>query len=237
MDSNFTDDRRRTAIVVGGTGAIGSELLKELSDSERYRRIHCLGRRLPELGLDRVVEHLVDFERLADWSPEEPIDDVFCALGTTLQAAGSVEAFKRVDLEYVLAVGALAQRLDAQTLSVVSSIGADPAAGSVYLQTKGVMEAALIALKLPVLHFFRPALLAGSLARSDFRLKEVLANGALALLGPLLLHGRLRKYRPIAPAQVARAMVVTLMGARPGTTTYESDAILDLSLPASKPLG
>lgn len=236
MTSNLVSDGRRTALVAGGSGAIGSELLKVLIASGRYDRIHSVGRRRLGLNCDRVVEHVVDFECLADWPTDEAIDDVFCALGTTLQAAGSAEAFRRVDYEYVLQVGELGKRLATQTLSVVSSIGADVSAGSLYLQTKGEMEAALDALSVPVLHVFRPSLLAGSLKRADFRLKEVLTNGLLAVLGPLVLHGRLRKYCRVAPALVASAMVRAVFDQGRGTRIYENDAIFDLSDSASKPL-
>jgi uncharacterized protein YbjT (DUF2867 family) len=236
MDSTFETHRGRTALVVGATGAIGSELLQALLASEHYGQIHCVGRRLPQIEHEGLEGHLVDFEQLQDFSPEGAIDDVFCALGTTLQAAGSAGAFRRVDFDYVLKVGALAQRVGARTLSVVSSIGADSAAGSLYLQTKGELEAALIALELPTLHIFRPSLLADSLKRADFRLKEVLSNGALAILGPLVLHGRWRKYRRIAPARVARAMIQAVFDGQGGTLIYESDAIFDLSISASKPL-
>ena len=236
MDSESACERLRTALVVGGTGAIGSELLQELLASDRYERILSLGRRLPLIEHADLVGHVVDFDRLQDFTPEAPMDDVFCALGTTLQAAGSAEALRRVDCDTVLKVGALAQRLGAQTFSVVSSIGADVAAGSSYLQVKGEMEAGLIALDLPALHIFRPSLLAGSLKRADFRLKEVLANGALALLGPLVLHGRFSKYRRIWPVQVARTMVQAAFDGRSGTIIYESDVIADLSISTSKPL-
>lgn len=237
MNSKPASEGHRTALVVGGTGAIGSELLQELLDSDRYGRILCVGRRLPLIEHERLVGQVVDLAQLEDFSPEGTIDDVFCALGTTLQAAGSADAFRQVDFDTVLKVGALVQRLGAETLSVVSSIGADMAAGSLYLQTKGAMEAGLIALELPALHIFRPSLLAGSLKRADFRLKEVLANGALALLGPLVLHGRFRKYRRIAPIRVARAMIQAVLDDRNGTIIYESDMIVDLSISASKPLG
>ena len=236
MESRLVHDRGRTALVVGGSGAIGSELLKELLASGRYDRIHSVGRRLLKLNCDQIVEHVVDFERLAGWSLEESVDDVFCAIGTTLQAAGSAEAFRRVDCDIVMQVGALAKRLNARTLSVVSSLGADVSAGSLYLQTKGAMEGALIALKLPVLHIFRPSLLAGSLNRADFRLKEVLANGLLAVLGPLVLHGRLRQYRRVAPAAVARAMVWAVVDVKRSLSLYENDVIFDLSGLASRPL-
>ncbi len=224
----------RTALVVGGTGAVGTELLQELLVSERYGRILCVGRRLPELESELVIGHLVDFEHLQDFLPAGRVDDVFCTLGTTLARAGSVEAFKRVDFEYVLKVGILAQRLGAGSLSVISSTAADPSANSIYLQTKGEMEAALIALELPTLHLFRPSLLAGSLKRTDFRFKEVLGNAALAIFGPLFLHGRLRKYRRIAPVCVAAAMVREVFDDRKGTIIYENDAILDLCVLASK---
>jgi hypothetical protein len=43
---------------------------------------------------------------------------------------------------------------------------------------------------------------------------------------PLLLPGRLKKYRPIKAGSVARAMVHIAREARRGTTVYEYDAML-----------
>ena len=236
MELKSGTERSRTALVVGGSGAIGSELFNELLATGRYDRIHSVGRRLLGLDEEQIVEHVVDFECLADWPLKEPVDDVFCAIGTTLEMAGSPEAFRRIDYELVLEVGGLAKRLNAQTLSVVSSLGADVTAKSLYLRTKGEVEAALITLELPVLHIFRPSLLAGSFKRADFRLKEVLANGLLTVLGPLFLHGRLRKYRSVAPAVVARAMVWAGLDGKRGLSLYENDAIFDLCASASNPL-
>ena len=65
MESRLVHDRGRTALVVGGSGAIGSELLKELLASGRYDRIHSVGRRFAEVELRSNSEHVVDFERLA----------------------------------------------------------------------------------------------------------------------------------------------------------------------------
>jgi uncharacterized protein YbjT (DUF2867 family) len=215
---------KRTALLAGGTGAVGDELLQLLVASDIYDRIHCIGRRTIKGSSEKVVQHVIDFETLEDFSPEDPIDDVFCTLGSTIQTAGSAAAFRRVDYDYVLKLGGMAKHLNA-SFSVVSSIGASTHATSLYLRTKGEMEQALQALGLRSLRIFRPSLLQGSLRRSDFRLKEVLSGAALAVLGPLFFHGAFRKYRSVCPAQVARAMYESGRHDTTATSIVESDVI------------
>jgi uncharacterized protein YbjT (DUF2867 family) len=63
-----------------------------------------------------------------------------CALGTTLAQAGSRDAFRRVDHDYVLTAALHARRAGAAVFVLNSSLGADPAAGSFYLRVKGEIE-------------------------------------------------------------------------------------------------
>ncbi|MFE8730364.1 nucleoside-diphosphate sugar epimerase, partial [Aeromonas hydrophila] len=66
----------------------------------------------------------VDFDDLASVTLPRPVDIAFCALGTTRKEAGSAEAFRRVDLDYVIAFAERARRHGCQRLIVVSSMGA-----------------------------------------------------------------------------------------------------------------
>ena len=212
----------RKALIAGATGAIGSVLLKRLNDSDQYSEIHCIGRRPPALSSNKIKVHIVNAEELDQFSLPTVIDDVFCTIGTTVKAAGSVENFKSVDRDYVHLVGKLALRSNAKTCSVISAIGADAGSRQYYNQTKGEVEELLRSLNLTSLRIFRPSLLHGN--RSEFRLGEEVGYIALKLLSPLL-QGRWKKYRAIRVEQVAKALFESTHQAYAGTKIFESDEI------------
>ena len=213
---------QRRALVAGATGAIGSALLALLNDSDAYSRIHCVGRREPSITGEKIEAHVVSYDQLDQIDLPLPIDDVFCAIGTTIKKAGSVESFKKVDRDYVYRVGELAQRLKARTLSVVSAIGADAGSANYYNQTKGEAESLLQGLELESLRIFRPSMLHGG--RDEFRLKEAVGFVALTMMTPLL-RGSRRKYRAIRVEQVAKAMIESARRDYPSIRIFESDEI------------
>jgi uncharacterized protein YbjT (DUF2867 family) len=170
----------------------------------------------------KAIEHLVSFDELSSLEIEDRITDAFCALGTTIAKAGSVEQLQRVDRDYVQDFGRVTKKLGAERLSVVSAIGADPNSINYFNRTKGEMEALLAELDLPSLRIFRPSLLLG--AREERRPKEVVAGVVLGALSPLLA-GPLRRYRGVEAAQVARAMYATSLEDFSAVRIFESDEI------------
>src|SRR5579864_4404946 len=106
--------RKRTVLLVGGTGLVGSACLKLLARDARVAEVRSLVRQASGAAItgaghaNRVIEHVVDFDRL-DALPNGDeifaVDAVICALGTTIRTAGSQAAFRKVDYEYPLSVG------------------------------------------------------------------------------------------------------------------------------------
>jgi uncharacterized protein YbjT (DUF2867 family) len=150
------------------------------------------------------------------------VTDAFCALGTTIAAAGSREAFMAVDLDYVTAFARWARDSGAQRFVLVSSIGADPGASNFYLRVKGQAERAVSAIGFEQLDVLRPGLLVG--ARSESRRGEALAQRVMPPLA-FMLVGPLRKYRPIRAAVVGAAMVGTALAGHSGGRVLEYDLI------------
>lgn len=214
---------QRSAMVVGASGLIGRELLRQMRAEGRYREIHVLTRRPLSIG-DNVQQHVVEYQELpAVDIGIESIDDVYCALGTTIAKAGSKSNFARVDRDYVVAVGILAQRLGAKRFLVVSSIGADPESSQFYLRVKGEMESAIRDLGLPSIRVFRPSLLMGD--RDEFRFGER-AGGVLLRLFSAVVPER---YRPVEDHVLAAAMMRSAADKAGPFEIYESDEIRRLS--------
>lgn len=212
----------KTALIAGATGLVGSELLKLLIDSEEYREIYILTRR--SLGLDspKIVEHIIDFDKLEQFEVDPPIDHVFCTLGTTIKKAKTKENFRKVDFEYVLTLGQKAKEWNSEKFLVVSSLGANAKSKIFYNRVKGEIESALQKLDLPHLFIFRPSLLMGN--RKENRAGEKSAIMVYKVINPLFI-GKLKKYKGIEAKQVAQGMMITAMKNETTFQIFESDEI------------
>jgi uncharacterized protein YbjT (DUF2867 family) len=152
--------------------------------------------------------------------------DAYCCLGTTIAAAGSEAAFRKVDVDYVLAFARAARAAQVQRFVVVSSVGADPKQKNFYLRTKGELELELAKVGFASLDIMQPGLLTGW--RSEMRPVEMLWR-ALMPIGNLFLLGARESYRGIAAPKVAAAMLGAARSARRGVYRYTYRGLLQLA--------
>lgn len=217
---------KKTAVIVGATGAIGRKLTPLLSSSGDFAKVIVLYRRpTPFADLPNVEEHVIDFENLAGLPFNGQVDTVFCCIGTTQKKAGSTEAFQRVDRDIPVALAQRAAAKGAQVFITISSLGADATSKSVYMRTKGEMEQGVAQANVAATYILRPSLLKGE--RDEFRLAERIGNRALSVVDRLMT-GRLKKYRAVRTETAAKAMLACAREAQPGVHIVESDAIQDL---------
>jgi uncharacterized protein YbjT (DUF2867 family) len=151
---------------------------------------------------------------------------VFCCLGTTIKAAGSQEAFRKVDFSYVVDAADTAHRNGASRFFVVSSIGASTRSSSFYLRVKGEMEETIARIPYASVGILRPSLLLGE--RKEHRLGERI--GAIGMkVASFAMLGPLRKLRPINAADVAAGMLFLSRTNFTGVRICESDEIQRIS--------
>jgi uncharacterized protein YbjT (DUF2867 family) len=215
----------KRALVAGATGLVGSHLVQVLLERPVYDKVIVIGRRPLAMQHPKLEQRTVDFERLHDYADAFRVDDIYCALGTTIKKAGSQAAQRKVDYEYIVAAGRLAKQAGAKQFLLVSSMGANAKSGVFYSRLKGETEEALAALNLPTLLIFRPSLLLGD--RQEFRFGERAAMALTPVINPLLV-GSMRKYRGIHARTVAQAMVNAAQRGCTGKHTFESDAVADM---------
>lgn len=216
-----------TAAVLGGTGLVGSALLRLAAASGRYRTLRALVRRegvsLPD-GAESIV---VDFERLAAHEPQLDVDHVFCCLGTTIKQAGSKAAFRRVDLELPLLAARTAHAAGARQFVIVTAVGAKASSSVFYNRVKGELEDALRALEFPEgLTILHPSLLLGD--RAEKRVGEGVASVFMRVTRPLFV-GPLEAYRAIEDVEVARAMLAAAEKPVGGVRVLEGRSLFELA--------
>lgn len=209
-------------MIAGATGVVGHHLLELLLQDPAYAKVIALSRDRLTVR-DSKLEHMfVDFDELQTLTSSLHVDDVFCSLGTTMKKAGSREAFRKVDFEYVISVAKFGLSLGIRGFYVVSSMGANPQSRAFYLRVKGEMEQAVEALRYPSLGIFRPSLIAGR--RRESRFGERVALWLAKLMTPLLV-GPLKNHRPNSAAAIARAMIRHAGDCPAGSVIIPSSAI------------
>ena len=221
-----TDGPRRTALLLGATGLVGGHCLDLLLAHPGYDRVRTLARRPVGRRHPKLDARQIDFDRLDAAADLFEANDVFCALGTTIATAGSHEAFRRVDHDYVVEAARLASEAGADQFLMVSALGADPSSRVFYNRLKGETEVAVKHLPFRALWIVRPSLLLGD--REEFRLGEKLTDWASRPLA-FMLVGRLRRYRPVAARDVAAAMIALAVEEEGTGGVIESEEIEALS--------
>ena len=192
----------KKAIVIGGTGMVGAQLINLLLENDSFSEVISLVRRTSGVLHPKLNELIIDFEKPEEWINFVGGDVLFSTLGTTLaQAKTKVEQYK-VDFSYQFTVAEIASQNGVSKYVLVSSAGADSKSAVFYSQMKGKLDDAVMSLPFESVSILRPGQLDGN--RSEKRRTERIA---LSLVYGLNKLGILRKYRPIQAIDVAKAMI------------------------------
>jgi uncharacterized protein YbjT (DUF2867 family) len=210
---------KRNALIAGATGLVGHSLLKQLLADDQYDKIVTITRKPIAETHPKIIQQQLDFDKIESLSFDFPIDELFCALGTTIKTAGSQDAFYKVDFTYVVNLGKWGEGNGIKRFLVVSAMGADAKSGIFYNRVKGEMETAVSQFNIPKIQVFRPSLLMGN--RTEKRGGEKIAQAVMGKMG-FLFAGRLLKYKGIHADVVAKAMIKAAKEDVKGFTVFES---------------
>ena len=209
----------KTAVIIGATGAVGKEILKEILADNFYNKVYILGREsIGKLGdEERLTKIIVDFENLNFDTSILKDADVFASLGTTIKIAGSKENQRKIDVDYTVNFSKLCEG-KVRSFNVVSAIGANSKSKNFYNSLKGELEDKLKVMNLGVLRIFQPSLLISK--RDDKRFLEQMFM-KVAPIFQLVLKGKAKKYSPIEVSVLGREIVrFAIENKKQGTYTY-----------------
>lgn len=149
-------------LLAGATGLIGTEVLRQCELDSRIDRVCAVTRKpLPRPHGAKCLEFSTNFARFPADFPPGQYGGAICALGTTMAKAGSKEAFRAVDFDYVLNFANWVKRNGVEHFTLVSAMNANRKSLVFYNRVKGEIEDAVAALNFPKLTIIRPGLLLG----------------------------------------------------------------------------
>jgi uncharacterized protein YbjT (DUF2867 family) len=202
----------RSALLLGATGLVGRELLSLLLADDDVSRVVVIARRPTGTKHAKLDEHVFDLGAMEQHADVFAVDQIFCALGTTIKVAGSQERFRLVDYEYPVSAAQLGKANGATHYLLVSALGANAQSRVFYNRVKGEVEREVMAMNYRSTTIVRPSLLLGN--RDEYRRGERIA-AKLAWLTP-------SKYKPIEARDVAKGLARLAKEEQPGVRVVES---------------
>ncbi len=204
-------------LLLGASGAVGSRVLGMALADPRVGQVVAPTRR-PLPSHPKLLAPVIDFTELPADAAWWAADAVVCALGTTMRAAGSSEAFAFVDRDLPIQCARLARQAGATRLALNSSLGAS-VGGNFYLRTKAQAEAGIRQLGYPSLIIVRPSLI--DVGRTEIRPGErvglFIARVFRRLIPP--------RYRAVDANRVAGALLDGVLGGHTGEQVVESEQL------------
>lgn len=207
-------------VIIGASGATGSELMKILIADQQTTKIVALVRRALGIRSDKVEEYIINFDSPHEWEQLVQGDVAFSCLGTTIKKAGSKEIQYKIDYQYQLSFAQAASKNNVSTFILISAFSANSGSRFFYPRMKGELEDAIETLPFKNYLFFRPGLL--SRPDSD-RTSEKTSEYILAFFNKL---GLLKNYKPLNVKALAQLMFQYAKQANRGKIIIEADQIL-----------
>ena len=189
------------ALIIGATGATGKDLVHQLLQDTDCNEVHVFVRKALKINDPKLKVHIVDFEKPADWKDLVKGDVAFSCLGTTLKAAGSKEAQKKVDVDYQYNFAKSARENGVEDFILVSAYGADSNSAMFYSKIKGELEQKIKDLHFNKVTIFQPGMLE---RKSSDRFGEVAGAKVIKFFNSL---GLLKSQKPLPTEVLAHAMI------------------------------
>lgn len=216
----------KTALLVGNTGLTGKYCEEYLWDHSAYTKLVTFARKPVKVRGKEHIHHVIDFTELSKYRKLFFGDDLFLCLGTTMDKAGSKEAFYQVDYTMNYEIAEISSANKVRQLMLVSAVGADPDSMFFYNRVKGELEEAVKELNFWATHIFQPSLIMGD--RNEKRPLESVAQSIMGGAGKIfgsLLH----KYQPVEARKLAKALVVKAQSLQSGVFTHASHNIVKIA--------
>ena len=210
------------AIIAGASGLIGSKLLNILLNEPAYNEVLILVRKVLPIEHQKLVQLIVDFDKLDEYAASINGHAIFCCLGSTRKKTPDLAVYRKIDHDYPVKLAQLGKQNGVEQYHLVSSLGANSKSSSFYLKIKGETEDDLQQVSLKCLHIYEPSFLTGD--RAEYRPVERKTSVLMKLIDPLLIGG-LKKYRSIPAQTVAQAMFNESIKNEEGVFIHPSDKI------------
>ncbi|UZD90975.1 NAD(P)H-binding protein [Cognatishimia activa] len=224
----MTNASGKHVVILGATGAVGTEVMRELAVMDEIEKVTVLTRRpFTAVKSEKFDEHVVDPLDPDSYRHLLPNHDVaICTLGVGGVSSVSKDEFLRIDRDAVIAFGQAVKDAGAQHFQLLSSVGVSAKSRIFYLRSKGELENALRSMGFKRLSLFHPSNILTPANR--YGIGQAIVLKVWPHLNPLL-SGPLRRYRGIRVKTLGQSFARNCLVAGASEEVLEWDDFQDLT--------
>lgn len=187
-------------VMLGASGAVGTETLNTLIHSKKVQRLTLLGRTpIPNISSEFVHQHKINIHESNSYQAYLQGHNIaICTLGVGQPSKMSKEEFVKIDKTAVINFATACKNIGVEHFQLLSSVGTNPESGSFYLRMKGELIEELKKLNFERLSIFQPSMILTKTNR--YGMGQAITLKVWPILKPILVGG-LRKYRGV-PVQI-----------------------------------
>lgn len=217
-----------SVVMLGASGAVGTEALNHLLKKGQLSKLILLGRRPVEnIEAEYVSQHEINiFEPSTYEASIKDVSKAICTLGVGEPSKISKEDFLKIDKQAVLDYAKVCKANGVKHFELLSSVGISATSSNFYLKSKGELVVELEKLKFERLSIFQPSMILTSTNR--YGLSQAIVLKVWPILN-YLLHGSMRKYRGIAVDKLGTAIANNLYTEGAGFEILKYDEFSQLS--------
>jgi uncharacterized protein YbjT (DUF2867 family) len=190
--------------LVGSTGLVGNEVLKQLISENSVSKINVLTRKKIHFQSPKVINHVVDFENENDLKKAIQGEIVICCIGTTKAKTPNVTEYEKIDRDIPVRLAKIGKENGISQYHLISAIGANKNSSINYNRIKGEAEEGVLAAGILKTLIYRPGMLIGK--RNESRPGEFIAQ-KLSFLFDLFMIGSMKKYHSVKANYLANKLV------------------------------
>lgn len=217
-----TQSNNLSVVMLGASGAVGTETLSKLMENGHLEKLTLLGRNpIANIEAEYVKQHKIsifDTNSYQEFLPGH--STAICTLGVGEPSKMEKEEFIKIDKTAVLDFAKECKKAGVTQFELLASIGINPSSSSLYLRTKGELVEELKLLKFDRLSIFEPSIILTPTNRFGF------TQGIMLKVFPILkplLFGSLRKYRGVPVNILGEALAKNIFIDKKGYETLRWD--------------
>jgi len=207
-------------IMMGATGAVGTEVVGTLLESPALGTLTLLGRRpLESIKDHRVVQQNVDIFTPSTYSSMLPNHDcAICTLGVGEPSKMPKADFVRIDKTAVLDFTTQCKKSGVSHFHLLSSVGVDAKSRSFFLHTKGELQEELKNLNFDSLSLIHPSMILTP--ENRYGLSQAITLAVWPWLSHLMI-GPLQKFRGVPVETLGTAIAMNALNPGKGIEVLE----------------
>lgn len=152
---------QRSIVMLGASGAVGTEVLNTLLQLKNNLSITLLGRKsISNINVEFVHQHKIDINDPSSYKNHlKRHTTAICTLGVGKPSKMSKNEFIKIDKTAVLYFAKECKKAGVKHFELLAAVGLNPKSTSFYLRTKGELVEELKALNFERLSIFQPCMI------------------------------------------------------------------------------